>query len=252
MIIILKSLLILSLAVLINLIINKYLAYKSRNYFYNDKNNIKQRYSVFFYHKKYGLYVVVFIGVIFFSIIAGNNLLISLIYSICSIVIVIMYKKIQTSAVKKEVLGDLLNVTDCLRVQLTSGISLEIALKTLPELCKNKEFSNLLTNLYLEYELDKFTIGSYGKELEKRFNYSEIKMFVSAIKQQNQHTSMIELIDNLIDILGERYIEFLEDATKSKMAIMTLGVFIIVIDIALLGVYPVLVESFNAINLMFY
>ena len=77
-------------------------------------------------------------------------------------------------------------------------------------------------------------------------------MFISAIKQQSHHTSMLELIDNLISVLRERYIEFLEDSTKSKMAIMTLGVFIIVINIALIGVYPVLIESLNAMNIMFY
>ena len=76
-------------------------------------------------------------------------------------------------------------------------------------------------------------------------------MFVSALKQQNQHTSMIELLDNLIDVLREEYIEFLEDATKSKMVIMTMGVFLIVVNIALIGVYPVLIESFSAINMIF-
>lgn len=251
MILILKCLMILSLAVVINTVISKLLARNARNYFYNDKSIKKHVCCEIFYQKKYLTAIVICIGIFVLALINGHKFLTSLIYSIFSIFIVLMYKKIKSSSIKKQVLSDLLNVTDCLRVQLSSGISLEIALKNLPELCKNKEFSDLLTNLYLEYELDKFTIGSYGKELERRFNYSEIKMFVSAVKQQNQYTSMIELIDNLINILRERYIEFLEDATKSKMAIMTLGVFVIVINIALLGVYPVLVESFNAINMMF-
>jgi len=252
MILSLKCFMFLTLMIFVNIVINKYLARYARNYFYNDKGVAKNIYYQFFYKKKYLSTIMIAFVIFVLALINGHALIKSLIYSIFSVAIIIMYKKIRRSSIKKQVLSDLLNVTDCLRVQLSSGISLEIALKNLPELCKNKEFSDLLTNLYLEYELDKFTIGNYGTELERRFNYSEIKMFISAIRQQNQHTSMIELVDNLIEMLRERYIEFLEDATKSKMAIMTLGVFVIVINIAMLGVYPVLVESFNAINMMFY
>ena len=252
MILVLKCLMILSLFVVINSWISKFLARTARSYFYNDRRTTKHTYYKFLNEKKYLTTNIVCMGIFILALINGHTLVKSCIYSFFSVFIIGMYKKIRSSSIKKQVLNDLLNVADCLRVQLSSGISLGISLKNLPELCRNKEFSNLLTNLYLEYELDKFTIGNYGKELEKKFNYSEIKMFVSAIRQQSQHASMIELIDNLIEILRERYIEFLEDATKSKMAIMTLGVFVIVINIALLGVYPVLVESFNAINMMFY
>jgi len=124
------------------------------------------------------------------------------------------------------------------------------ALRTLSELCENKEFSMMLKNIYLEYELSKFVILDSKTALIDKFNYPEMRIFISALNQQIQGTSAIEALDNLIILLREKYIEFLEESTKSKMAIMTMGVFAIVLNIAAIGVYPVAVEAFNAINIM--
>ena len=152
--------------------------------------------------------------------------------------------------IKKQILCDLLSMCECLRVQLSSYIPLGNALRTLPELCENKEFSILITNVYLEYELSKFVILDAGEALISKFNYPEMRIFLSALNQQIQGTSAIEALDNLIAVLRDKYIEFLEDSTKSKMAIMTMGVFFIVINIAAVGIYPVAIEAFNAINVM--
>lgn len=159
-------------------------------------------------------------------------------------------RNIKINAYKKQVLNDLLNISECLRVQLSSQIPIANALRSLPELCVNKEFSGLLKNLYLEYELSNFIILDSIENLRTKFNYPEIKIFISCLNQQIQGTSTIEALDNLIFILKEKYIEFLEENTKNKMAIMTLGVFGVVLNIAAIGIYPVATEAFNAINVM--
>lgn len=251
MIIVIKIALIVSLTVFIRNVIVKLLIKRARSYFNIDETKTTWFLVKFFKKKNILQKILVFTIVFLISSLGGNSSFNSFIYAAIFIVLIIGYKKIREQAIKKEVLQDLLNICECLRVQLSSQISLETALKNLPELCKNKEFSEYITNIYLEYELYKFTINNSSKALEDRFNYSEIKMFVSALKQQNQHTSMLELIDNLIEILQEEYIEFLEDSTKSKMMIMTMGVFIIVVNIAAIGIYPVLVESFTAIDTIF-
>lgn len=251
MIFILKCFLLVSLIVFVRNIVCRISAKMAINYFFYDGNSKQSLYEKIFRYKRficvYGLGILIFI----LALINGYSVWRSGIYVVIVIMLINMYKKVRESAIRKQVLQDLLNVSECLRVQLSSQISLSVALRNLTELCKNKEFAELLKGIYMEYELDKFTITNSGRELERRFNYPEIKLFVSALKQQNQHTSTIELLDNLIDILREEYIEFLEDATKSKMAIMTMGVFIIVINVAAMGIYPVVIEVFTAINIMF-
>lgn len=248
---ILKCLLLLSLSVFMRYIVCKISAKIAINYFFNDGYSKESLYEKIFYYKSsicvYGLGILVFI----LALLNGYSVWRSGIYVVIVIVLINMYKKVRSSSIRKQVLQDLLNVSECLRVQLSSQISLGIALRNLTELCKNKEFAESLKEIYMEYELDKFMITNSAKELQRRFNYPEIKLFISALKQQNQHTSMLELFDNLIYILRDEYIEFLEDATKSKMAIMTMGVFIVVINVALMGIYPVFIEVFAAINTMF-
>ena len=57
-------------------------------------------------------------------------------------------------------------------------------------------------------------------------------MFISALNQQTQNTSALEAFDNLIEVLKEKYIEYMEDMTKTKSLIMILGVCIVVFNLA--------------------
>ena len=194
--------------------------------------------------------IMIFSGVFLLTLLNGYNVLFATVFSIVSVGLLYGVKIIRKGVRKKQVLCDLLNISECLRVQISSQIPLGNALRTLPELYESKEFSSLLTNVYLEYELSKFMISDAKDMLLSKFDYPEMRIFISALNQQIQGTSAIEAFDNLISVLREKYIEFLEDSTKSKMAIMTMGVFCIVSDIAAIGIYPVIVEAFYAINVM--
>lgn len=194
--------------------------------------------------------IIVFLVIFIAMVINGYNYIISAIMGIGTIIIVYFAKLIKMNSTKKQVLCDLLNVSEYLSVQLSSQISLENSLRGLAELCENKEFAELLNDIYLEYQLSKFIILDSKKALINKFNYQEIRIFVSALNQQIQGTSALESFDNLITLLREKYIEFMEDTTKSKIAIMTAGVFIVVINIAAIGIYPVAVEAFYAMRLM--
>lgn len=244
---ILRFSLIICLIIACRKLISKEIAKKIRKQIYNQE--IKEKGNKLFekqYIKKL-LYSLI-IGMT--SIIAGNSIIKSFIYAVITYFIVIWYEYLRSKAKEKEVLQDLLNVAECLRVQLSSNISLSIALRNVPALCKNREFSGELTNLYLEYELSKFTVSSSAKELESKFNYPEMKMFISALRQQTQHTSALEAFDNLIEVLKDKYIEYMEDNTRVKSLIMVFGVCIIVINLAVMSVYPMILEASEALKVM--
>ena len=194
--------------------------------------------------------LMAFIGIFMCLLLLGHSFINSIGISIIILFLAYGVGNVRKNTYKKQVLNDLLNISECLRVQISSQIPFASALRSLPELCVNKEFSGQLKNLYLEYELSNFIILDSIENLSTKFNYPEIKIFVSCLKQQMQGTSAIEALDNLIYILKEKYIEFLEENTKNKMAIMTLGVFGVVLNIAAIGIYPVAIEAFNAINVM--
>jgi len=176
------------------------------------------------------------------------SLLRAILYGVCVYGLFYATERIKASKEKKEVLIDVMNVCECLRVQLSSEISLNHALKNVAQLCKNQEFQRYLTDLFLEYELSKFTISGSANRLGRRFRYPEIKIFLSVLNQQMQGASGLEGVDNLIEILKEKYVEFLEDTTKNKIAFMTLGVFLIVMNLAAISVYPVVIESMESLR----
>lgn len=237
---------IMSLFILSRVVIGKVIGKRARR-FVLEKLKVSNKKYV---NKTTKLDVLMFLGGFFLSLLSGYNIIFSIMIGIAFVGILYGIRNFKKNFIKKQILCDLLSISECLRVQLSSYISLSNALRTLPELCENKEFSNLLTNVYLEYELSKFVILDAGEELFNKFTYPEMRIFISALNQQIQGTSAIEAFDNLIAILRDKYIEFLEDSTKSKMAIMTMGVFIIVLNIATIGIYPVAIEAFNAINVM--
>ena len=107
-----------------------------------------------------------------------------------------------------------------------------------------------MTNLYLEYQLSKFTVNNSAKELQQKFDYPEIRMFVSAINQQTQNTSALEAFDNLIEVLKDKYIGYMEDVTRSKSVIMIIGVCIVVMNLAAMSVYPLIMEANEALKVM--
>ncbi len=199
---------------------------------------------------KYILRSILSIFVALLSVLYGNGVIKSLFCGFIFFGVICWYVQIQNSSRKKQVLQDLLNVSECLRVQISAGISLDVALRNISTLCKNKEFSQELANLYLEYQLSKYTVSNSAKELQEKFNYSEIKMFISAINQQTQSTSALEAFDNLIEVLKEKYIGYMEDVTKSKSAIMILGVCIVVFNLATMSVYPLVMEANEALKVM--
>jgi len=250
MIKILQFALIISLFITSRVIISKVIGKRARKEIFSEIKGKNRNDNKWHKNKRVLRVFIIFFGMSFLAILNGYNVFFAGLIGSFAIVILFCIEAIKQKVCKKQVLCDLLNVSECLRVQISSQISLSNALRSLPELCVNKEFSGLLTNIYLEYELSKFIILDSAEFLQSKFNYPEIRIFISSLNQQIQGASAIEAFDNLIYVLRERYIEFLEEATKSKMAIMTMGVFIIVLNIAALGIYPVAVEEFNDINIM--
>ena len=195
---------------------------------------------------------LIFVGMVVLMVFFTTfSLVKSLLYGLCTYGLLHASERISREHEKKAVLIDVLNVCECLRVQLSSQISLNNALKNLVQLCKNQEFKRYLTDLFLEYELSKYTVCISAGKLGKRFPYSEIKIFLSVLNQQIQGTSGLEGLDNLIVTLKEKYVEFLEEATKNKIALMIAGVFFIVMNLAAISIYPVMIESLESIQSIF-
>lgn len=163
-------------------------------------------------------------------------------YGVMGFMIPKFYKKLISSIEKRKTLIDLLSVTESLSVQLTSNMPLKLVLKNLPEVCKYQKFKDAMIDLYLEYQLTGFSLNSSLKKLKSNFPYTEILMFASAIEQHARGSNSEEAYGNLILVLKDKNIEYIEKNTESKTTLMILGVIIILINLLVMGCYPIIVE----------
>lgn len=186
---------------------------------------------------------IVFALIIFFaSTYTYKSMAYGALYGTMGFMIPRFYKKLIAGVEKRKTLIDLLSVTESLSVQLTSNMPLKLVLKNLPEVCKYQKFKDAMIDLYLEYQLTGFSLNSSLKKLKEKFPYTEILMFTSAIEQHARGGNSDEAYSNLILVLKDKNIEYIEKNTESKTTLMILGVIIILINLLVMGCYPIIVE----------
>lgn len=159
-----------------------------------------------------------------------------------------LYRDINKNNVKKKTLIDLLNVVESLSVQMSSNMPLKFALKNLPDACKYSKFKVAMTDLYLEYQLTGFCLTKTLKKLKNKFPYTEMLMFASAVEQQARGSNADAAYSNLLQVLKDKNIEYVEGATENRTVLLIIGVFIILINLLIMGCYPVIVEVNQNLN----
>jgi hypothetical protein len=187
--------------------------------------------------------IVVFAFIIFLiSTYTYKSIVYGALYGTIGFMIPRSYKRLMSEVEKRKTLMDLLSVTESLGVQLTSNMPLKLILKNLPDVCKYQKFKDAMIDLYLEYQLTGFSLNSSLSKLKSKFGYTEILMFTSAVEQHARGGNSEEAYANLILVLKDKNIEYIEKNTESKTTLMVLGVVIILINLLVMGCYPIIVE----------
>ena len=78
--------------------------------------------------------------------------------------------------------------------------------------------------------------------LKKDYPYKEIELFASSLEGQVHNLGGYDNFNNLSDLLKERYLSNIEDNTNLKVFFIVIAVIIILINLAILGSFPIIVE----------
>ena len=138
--------------------------------------------------------------------------------------------------------NDMLNVVDCLYLQMSAYMTLGDALRGLHEVCQNKDLKKEMIRLSNEYELSGHNIEKAAEKFKNAFEIIEIDLFASALKQQILNGSSQEALENLSEILREGYLDRLNIRTKIKSLYIIAGVIVIMVDIIALTMFPIFVD----------
>jgi len=153
-----------------------------------------------------------------------------------------IYLHILNESKKNKILLDLFNIVECLRLQLSSGIALKEAMRELGELCIDDNFRGAIQEMSLRYELSEYNINFAAMGLKKDYPYKEIELFASSLEGQVHNLGGYDNFNNLSELLKERYLSNIEDNTNLKVFFIVISVIIILINLAVLGSFPIIVE----------
>lgn len=153
-----------------------------------------------------------------------------------------IYLHISNESKKNKILLDLFNIVECLKLQLSSGIALKEALREIAVLCIDNDFRGAIQEMSLRYELSEYNINFAVMGLKKDYPYKEIELFASSLEGQVHNLGGHDNFNNLSELLKERYLSNIEDNTNLKVFFIVISVIIILINLAILGSFPIIVE----------
>ena len=153
-----------------------------------------------------------------------------------------IYLHILNESKKNKIFLDLFNIVECLRLQLSAGIGLKEAMREIAELCVDDGFRGAIQEMSLRYELSEYNINFAVMGLKKEYPYKEIELFASSLEGQVHNLGGYDNFNNLSELLKERYLSNIEDNTNLKVFFIVISVIVILVNLAILGSFPIIVE----------
>lgn len=151
---------------------------------------------------------------------------------------------------KQQILNDLPDIIDSLKIQVSSGVPLTAAIQELYKIPKNKNFSKLLEHMTARYSLTKdMTLAV--EEFRKHFDMVEIEGLCLTLEQNEATGSSLALLENQSQILHANHIFKIQRDTKKKEYLVIICMILILINIASVILYPIVSQINQSLKSIF-
>lgn len=157
---------------------------------------------------------------------------------------------IEKKSRKEQILEDLPDVVDSLRIQVSSGVPLASAVQELYKIPRNKSFSKRLEKLSATYSITK-NMGFAVGEFKKHFDMVEIEGLCLTLEQNEATGSSLGLLENQSQILQANHIFKIQKDTKKKEYIVIFSMILILINIASIILYPIVSQINQSLKSIF-
>lgn len=151
---------------------------------------------------------------------------------------------------KEQILEDLPDVVDSLKLQVSSGVPLASAVQELYKIPKNKSFSKRLEKLSATYSITK-DMSIAVEEFKKYFDMVEIEGLCLTLEQNETTGSSLGLLKNQSEILQANHIFKIQKDTKKKEYIVIFSMILILINIASIILYPIVSQINQSLKSIF-
>lgn len=204
-------------------------------------DNLGNPYGINFF--KFKIFKFVISPIVFVLILyRSNNFIISLIYFLCFFNLPNFLIYIYTKNESIKIISDISEISNSLKLALSCNIPLNESLKYVKDNIKYKRFRDSFETFTSDYLMYNFNIIKAVDNFKIKFNSYEFNMLLNIITQGEKEGKMIEALSVFSETLDLSYFKYLKYNEARRMLFVTIAAIISLINIAVLAIYPIMIQ----------
>lgn len=158
------------------------------------------------------------------------------------------------SFIKKEkyiLISELDGVVSSLILSLTAFSTLSQALEIAGKNIKYKRLKNAYDIFVKTYIMNGYVLKRPAETLKNKFNSYELTLFLTTLLQGEKEGELIDVMTRCKEVLEMNYFKYLKRRATLKTLYVTLGTVVALINLALIVMYPIIMQVLDNLRLIF-
>lgn len=196
---------------------------------------------------KYVLSILVFIV----SLVNYKSLLIPIVLFVVVFFIPNILIKSYVKSQNIQLIKELKIINSSIILQLSAFVPFKDALKATVNNIQDKRIKKHFARFVYEYEIMGFNIKKPAEKLLQKFKSSELNCFLQVLIQCENEGNIIENLERFNTTLELSYFKYLNSQSVKRMTYLIIGTVMMLLNIAVLCMYPMLVQMNNSLEMIF-
>ena len=158
------------------------------------------------------------------------------------------------SFVRKEkqiLIGELNGIVSSLILSLSAFSPLSNSLEIAGKSIKYKRLKDAYVAFTKIYVMNGYNLKDASRILKQKFNSYELTLFLTTLIQSENEGEIIESLERYKEVLEINYFKYLKRKGAIKVLYVTLGTVVALINLVLVVMYPIIMQVFNNLQLIF-
>lgn len=156
-----------------------------------------------------------------------------------------------TKKEKQILIGELNGIVSSLILSLTAFSTFSKSLELAGKNIKHKRFKETYVTFTKTYVMNGYNLKEASKILKNKFNSYELTLFLTTLMQGENDGEIIESLERYKEVLEINYFKYLKRKGATKTLYVTLGTVVSLINLVLVVMYPIIMQVFNNLQLIF-
>lgn len=150
-----------------------------------------------------------------------------------------------------QLIKELKNINSSIILQLSAFVPFKDALKTAVNNIQDKRIRKYFAKFVYEYEIMGFNLKKPAERLLQKFKSNELNCFLQVLIQCENEGNIIENLERFNTTLELSYFKYLNSQAMKRMTYLIVGTVMMLLNIAVLCMYPMLVQMNNSLEMIF-